>query len=143
MVTRGVFGHCPVCGSGHLFSRWVTMVDRCPECSFLFERLEGHWIGAIAVNTIAVIGLMLVLLVGTMIFTYPDLVPLQLVPVLVVVGAVCPILFYPVSKTLWTAIDILMRPLKKGEVDPRYVKVDPLRDSGVKDNWRNTSQWED
>lgn len=119
------------------------MVDRCPECSFLFERLEGHWIGAIAINTVAVIGLMLVLLVGTMIFTYPELVPLQLIPVLVVVGAIGPIVFYPASKTLWTAVDLLMRPLKKGEVDPRYVVVDPERDTGKSSTWRNESKWED
>lgn len=143
MVTRGFFIRCPVCGSRHLFKRWVTMVDRCPECSFLFERLEGHWIGAIAINTVAVIGLMLVLLVGTMIFTYPELVPLQLVPVLVIVGALGPIVFYPASKTLWTAVDLLMRPLKKGEVDPRYVVVDPERDTGKSSTWRNESKWDD
>lgn len=139
MVTRGAFGRCPVCGSGNLFRNWVTMVDRCPECSFLFERLEGHWIGAIAINTIAVIGTMMLLIVGTMIITYPELIPIQLVPVLIVVGIVGPFLFYPFSKTLWTAVDLLMRPLKWGEVDPRYVVVDPPRDSSDDSVWVNRS----
>lgn len=139
MVVRGFFGRCPVCGSGRLFKRWVTMVDRCPECSFLFERLEGHWIGAIAVNTIAVIGLMMLLMLGTMVFTYPDLIPWQLIPVLILVGAAGPFVFYPASKTIWTAVDIMMRPLKWGEVDPRYVVVDPLRDNGDDSIWVNRS----
>ncbi len=142
MMTRGLFGRCPVCGSRHLFRRWVTMTERCPECSFLFERLEGHWIGAIAINTVAVIGLMLILIVGTMIATYPELIPLQLIPILVIVGAAGPFVFYPASKTLWTAVDLLMRPLKWGEVDPRYVVVDPQRDASDKSEWRNTSSWE-
>lgn len=139
MVVRGFTAHCPVCGSGKLFKRWVTMTDRCHECSFRFERLEGHWIGAIAVNTIAVIGLMMLLMVGTMIFTYPDLIPLQLVPVLIIVGALGPFVFYPASKTIWTAVDIMMRPLKWGEVDPRYVVVDPLRDESDDSVWVNQS----
>lgn len=139
MVVRGFVGRCPVCGSRHLFQHWVTMTDRCHECSFRFERLEGHWIGAIAVNTIAVIGLMMVLIVGTMIVTYPELIPLQLIPVLIFVGIVGPFVFYPASKTIWTAIDILMRPLKWGEVDPRYVLVDPLRDDSDDNDWVNRS----
>lgn len=139
MVRRGLVARCPVCGSGHLFERWVTMTDRCPECSFHFERLEGHWIGAIAVNTIAVIGLMMLLMLGTMIVTYPDLIPIQLVPILILVGALGPFVFYPASKTIWTAVDILMRPLKWGEVDPRYVVVDPLRDDGDDSVWMNRS----
>lgn len=119
------------------------MVDRCPECSFMFERLEGHWIGAIAINTVAVIGLMLAMIVGTMIITYPDLLPLQLIPALLVVGALGPFVFYPASKTIWTAVDIWMRPLKHGEVDPRYVVVDPPRDASDNSVWRNQSLPED
>lgn len=128
MMARGLFGRCPVCGSGKLFKRWVVMVDRCPRCSFLFERLEGHWIGAIAVNTVAVIGLMLIVLVTTLIITYPEMVPLAIIWVQLFIGGVGTFVFYPASKTLWTAVDILMRPLKFGEVDPRFVVVDPLRD---------------
>jgi hypothetical protein len=39
-----------------------------------------------------------------------------------------PLLFFPASRMLWTAIDLLMRPLAPGEIDPRFVKVDPYRD---------------
>lgn len=134
MMTRGLFGKCPVCGSGHLFHRWVIMVDRCPSCSFLFERLEGHWIGAIAVNTVAVIGLMLLVLVTTLIITYPEQVPVGIIAIQLVIGGLGTFVFYPASKTLWTAIDILMRPLKFGEVDPRFVIVDPLRDNPARND---------
>jgi hypothetical protein len=39
-----------------------------------------------------------------------------------------PILFFPSSRMMWTAIDLILRPLTPGEVDPRYVKTDPARD---------------
>ncbi|HTN99423.1 MAG TPA: DUF983 domain-containing protein [Microthrixaceae bacterium] len=128
MMTRGLFGRCPVCGSRHLFKRWVTMVERCPSCSFNFERLEGHWIGAIAVNTIAVIGLMLIVLVVSLIASYPEQIPLGVIVIQLIIGGLGTFVFYPASKTLWTAVDVLMRPLKFGEVDPRFVVVDPGRD---------------
>ena len=36
--------------------------------------------------------------------------------------------FYPLSKTLWSALDLMMTPLEPGEVDPRFdphVKIEP------------------
>jgi hypothetical protein len=41
------------------------------------------------------------------------------------------VLFFPSSRMLWVAIDLLMRPLAPGEVDPRYVVVDPPRDTAA------------
>ena len=44
----------------------------------------------------------------------PDDLKAIAVPVL----ALVPLLLYPVSKTLWTSIDLLMRPVEPGEVLP-------------------------
>jgi len=104
------------------------MIERCPNCSLLFERVDGHWIGAIGMNTVAVMGLMLSTLFVVTMVTYPDPVPSALVWVEVSIAAVGPLAFFPSSRTLWSALDLLMRPLKFGEVDPRVVLVDPLRD---------------
>ena len=46
----------------------------------------------------------------------------------VIIAVLGPLVFFPSSRTLWTAIDLMMRPLLPWEVDPRFVKVDPLRD---------------
>jgi uncharacterized protein (DUF983 family) len=54
MVGRACLRHCPVCGSGHLFRRWFSMVERCPRCALRFERIEGHWTGDLGINTIVV-----------------------------------------------------------------------------------------
>lgn len=128
LMSRGLLGRCPVCGSRHLFRRWFTMIERCPNCSLLFERVDGHWIGAIGMNTVAVMGLMLSTLFVVTMVTYPDPVPSALVWVEVSIAAAGPLAFFPSSRTLWSALDLLMRPLKFGEVDPRVVLVDPLRD---------------
>jgi uncharacterized protein (DUF983 family) len=124
ILRRGLFGACPVCGGRHLFTRWFTMKERCPTCDFRFERVDGHWIGAIGVNTVCVIVL------GVTTFSYfpdsPPITPLLVAEVTIALAG--PIVFFQASRTLWSAMDLLMRPLKPGEVDPRVVLVDPLRD---------------
>lgn len=129
LMLRGLFGRCPVCGDRHLFHRWFTMTDRCPTCSLHFERVEGHWIGAIGVNTVCTMGLMLIVLAVVTFSWFPDPPPIgPLLVALIVIAVAGPLVFFPPSRTLWSAIDLLMRPLRPGEVDPRLVLVDPLRD---------------
>ncbi len=117
MLGRGLVMACPVCGARKLFPSLVRMVDDCPRCGLHFERIEGHWIGAIGINTIVSFGLLAITLIVGLILTYPDgSVPL-LITVAVSVAVVVPTLFYPASKTVWTAIDVAMRPLEPDEID--------------------------
>jgi len=128
ILLRGLLARCPACGSRHIFERVFQMKDRCPRCSLKFERIEGHWIGSLGVNTTVVFGAMLVALMAITFTAYPDAnVPLMLV-VEISLAVLGPLLFFPSSRMLWTAIDLLMRPLAPGEIDPRFVKVDPYRD---------------
>jgi uncharacterized protein (DUF983 family) len=118
MVLRAAVRHCPVCGSGHLFRRWFTMVERCPRCGLKFERIEGHWTGDLGINTIVSFGALLVtLLVGTF-ATYPDVPAVPLFVAALLVAGLTPVAFFPFSKTLWLALALAMRPLEPGEVAP-------------------------
>ena len=115
---RALRRRCPVCGQGRLFRRWFLMVDRCPRCGFRFERVEGHWIGAIGMNTIVSFGLLLVVLVGGILVTYPDV---EFGPLAVACGLTAlltPLLFHPFSRTLWTAVDLWMTPLGPEDLPP-------------------------
>jgi hypothetical protein len=50
--------------------------------------------------------------------------------VTVTVAIVVPIAFYPFSKTLWSAVDLAMRPLEPDDdVDPRWIPP-PVRRRG-------------
>lgn len=120
MLVRGCVKHCAVCGQGHLFRRWFTMVERCPRCDLRFERMEGQMTGNVGVNTIVSFGLLLVVLfVGTFAF-WPEPPYLAMILIAVFVTAVFPILFHPFSKTIWLAIDVMMRPVEPGEVRAGY-----------------------
>jgi hypothetical protein len=97
------------------------MVDRCPTCGFRFHRVEGHWIGSLGLNTIVSFGALLVAVVVGFAATTPDPPLAILMIVTVAVAAITPLVFFPWSRTLWSAIDLLMRPLEPDdEVDPRW-----------------------
>ena len=129
MFWRGMRLACPVCGGHGIIRRWFGIVDRCPTCDLKIERIAGHSIGYIGLNTIVCFSLTFwVVLIGAIVMV-PDVRVAPLLIAGLIPAAVGPILFAPGSRTVWTAIDLMMRPLKPGEVDPRYVKVDPQRDA--------------
>lgn len=115
MVIRACALRCCVCGQGQLFRRWTQLVDRCPSCGYLFERSEGQYIGAVGINTVITFGLLLVVLVVGFIVTAPH-TPIVLLSLIGgAVAVIAPIVLYPLSKTMWTAVDLAMSPLEAGE----------------------------
>jgi uncharacterized protein (DUF983 family) len=128
MLVRGFLHRCPVCGGGGVIRRWFSINERCPTCDLLIERVEGHVIGYIGLNTIVCFTLtFLTLFIGAVVMA-PDIQPQTLVLLALIPAGLGPILFFPSSRMVWTAIDLIMRPLKPGEVDPRFVLNDPGRD---------------
>jgi uncharacterized protein (DUF983 family) len=115
---RGVRRRCPRCGQGGLFRGYFTLVSRCPGCGLRFEREEGYWVGAMIVN-IAVAELAFVfVLAGGILLWWPD-VPWGLLTIAAVaVNAVVPIVFYPWSKTIWMALDVLLHRMDAGDREP-------------------------
>jgi len=128
MLMRGLVHRCPVCGGRGVIQRWFSMSERCPTCDLLYERVEGQVIGYIGLNIIVVFTVtFLTLFIGAVIMV-PDIQPKLLVAIALVPAAIGPILFLPSSRMMWNAIDLILRPLRPGEVDPRYVVTDPGRD---------------
>jgi len=95
------------------------MTDRCPTCDLGFNRIEGQQIGYIGLNTMVCFALtFIVLLVGT-IMMVPDIRTGPLLVAALVPAGIGPILLLPSCRLAWIAIDLIMRPLRTGEVDPR------------------------
>lgn len=96
------------------------MKQRCPRCDLKFERIDGHMVGALGINT--VVSIIVVVLVGILgfILTFPELPLAPLTTTAITAAVIFPILFYPFSKTVWTAIDLRMRPPTSDEVHPGY-----------------------
>src|SRR5687768_1285852 len=117
MLVRGLFRRCPRCGGGKLFTSWLRMRPRCPRCGMCFEREEGFFLGAFVIN-FGVMLLALAAFIGVGIaLTLPDPPPGKLAIGGMVVGTLVPIAFYPMSRTVWSAIDLWMKPLEPQEVE--------------------------
>lgn len=111
LLRRGATKRCPVCGQGHLFRQWVRMAPSCPRCGLGFARAPGQWLGSWFINVCVVQTVVIgVLAIGVGV-TWPDppIVPIGIGAALSAV--VVPLLFFPFSRTLWVAIDLVMTPL--------------------------------
>ncbi len=122
MLGRGLLKRCPICGTGKLFTRWFRMKERCPGCGYRFEREEGFFLGAYVINLAFAQGMVILLAVVPLILRLADDPSASILPFIVggLVGAVvAPMVFYPWSKTVWTAFDLMLRPVAVTEPTDR------------------------
>jgi len=112
MLGRGIARHCPRCAARPVFVSWFRMVERCPGCGLQFERENDFFLGAYMVNLGVTEGL---LLVGLFVYIFaavdnPDLPVAPVVVIAIVLAVAGPLVFFPFSRTIWSAIDLAMRP---------------------------------
>ncbi|HMK12497.1 MAG TPA: DUF983 domain-containing protein, partial [Acidimicrobiales bacterium] len=111
MVLRGLVHRCPRCGGRNVFRTFFTMRERCPECGMRFIRHEGFSLGSTTINMVVTFGMFLAIVVVGMVATYPHV---QVIPVTIAglaVAIIVPIVFYPSAQTIWSGLDLAMRPL--------------------------------
>ena len=89
-----------------MFISWWRMRPSCPNCGLVLEREEGGFLGSITINyaVTGVVGVVYMVIV----FAFARGAPLW---VLTVGGlatvSIIPALFYPRSKTIWAALDLV------------------------------------
>jgi uncharacterized protein (DUF983 family) len=110
-MQRAFTRRCPYCGSPGIYESYFALLERCPRCGVRFEREEGYFLGAYALNLIAAefigLGLALFLIFKT------DLRHLSLVwqeVIAVALAIAFPVTFFPFSRTVWIAIDLIFHP---------------------------------
>lgn len=115
MALRGAVGSCPRCGSRGWFKHWFKRQDRCPTCGYKAERSEGYMLGAMTMNVIITFFLMIMVVFIGSILSYPDIAVVPMLAIGMTIALGWPLFFYPMSYTLWAAVDLLMRPLDADE----------------------------
>ena len=81
----------------------------------------GFELGAAAMAAIIVMGPLVVAMGIGVVLTWPDIAVAPLLAVLVPAAVILPILLYPVSHTLWQALDLAMRPVASGDFDVEVI----------------------
>jgi uncharacterized protein (DUF983 family) len=128
MMLRGLRGRCPLCGGRRAwFTGWFSRADRCHTCQFQWERkTDGFMTGSMTINIIITFATLAITLLVVTIVTYPELPVLPFTAALIAIAVLLPLLLHPSTCTMWSAIDLAMRPLEPAEhasLDPRYPKL--------------------
>jgi hypothetical protein len=79
------------------------MIDRCPTCDLHFERVEGYWLGSIALNLGVTEGLFLAVFVMLLVVTWPDVPWTAVLITVVAINVIVPVVLHPFSRLIWTA----------------------------------------
>ncbi len=117
LFARALRLRCPACAGGPLFASWFRIRDTCPGCGLALARHEeGYYLGAMALNLFVSEALFALLLVGVAVWTWPDVPWDTILFVSVVLMILAPVAFFPFSRTLWLAFDLLVRPVTRGEI---------------------------
>jgi uncharacterized protein (DUF983 family) len=122
MLWRGVRRRCAWCGGrGAFFTGWFSKQDRCKTCGIGWHRgYEGFELGAMTISAVVCLGALVVGLAIGLIVTWPDIAVVPLLVILAPVALLLPIVVYPVSYTVWQAVDLAMRPPEPGDGTPPY-----------------------
>lgn len=115
---RALRRRCPNCGGGPLFRRWIVMSTRCPQCHLLTDRGEpDYFLGSYVINFVVAEFTIAFSALGAILWLWPDvdwnLVKWGLMATIIPV----PIVFYPWARTLWLAVDLVMRPPTLADLD--------------------------
>ena len=111
LLVRGITRRCAWCGDRKgYFLGWFKRQERCRACGHAYRRGDDAFeLGAITANIILTFGSLLLTVLVMVSLTAPDVPVLGVMLAAGAVGLFGPAIFYPVSFTLWQAIDLWMR----------------------------------
>lgn len=132
VLLRGLLRRCPNCGDKRPYERWFIMHGRCRQCGILFERVEGYWTGAMAINLVVTELLFLAVMIVAVVKTWPNVPTAKLIISGLIFNGIVHVLFYPIAKTIWIAIDILLHPLEPEEIQ-ETLELQRIRERVVAD----------
>ena len=108
LLGRALQRRCPYCGAAGIFRTWFELHETCPDCGIGFDREEGYFLGAMAINLVVAEGVTVGVVTAVMVFATLELLPLEVVAISLAV--LLPILFYPYSRMSWMALDLQLDP---------------------------------
>jgi uncharacterized protein (DUF983 family) len=118
LLGRGLTRRCAWCGDRRaFFTGWFKRVEQCRRCGHGYRRGDHAFeLGAVTANIMLTFAAILVTILVTVLLTLPEGSVWWVVGSAATVAIVGPALFYPISFTLWQAIDLWMRPPTPAEL---------------------------
>lgn len=117
LYRRALLLRCPSCGARGIRESWFRMRRSCPGCGLRTERgEEDFFLGAMMFNLVLSEGLLVLALVLVAVLSWPEVPWTPLWYGGIVLMALAPLAFYPLSHAIWLASDILIRPVTPKEM---------------------------
>lgn len=108
LLSRAVRLRCPLCGATKIFTSPFSLRRCCPRCGYSFEREEGYFLGAYALNLVVAEVLGLGVIVRLLLRS--DLSVTAQEAIAIPAAIILPIVFFPFSRTSWMALDLMLHP---------------------------------
>ena len=114
LLMRGLSQRCPICGQGKLFHKVFKMNTQCPVCSFTFEREEGYFTSAMAIDLV-----ISELIAAAIVLPLAANLTIPALNVMLIGGPFViflPLLLYRPSRSIWIAMDHYLNPASREEL---------------------------
>ena len=113
MLRRAVLRRCPLCGDRRAwFDGWFAQGESCARCGLRRTRgVDGHELGSLTIALVVNISLVIAAVGIAVALTVPDVPVVKLYVVLASAAVVFPLVTWPLTHTVWMAIDLRVRPL--------------------------------
>jgi len=108
---------CPHCGEGFVLRRSGGILPRCSACNFRFERSDDNYFsGAMFFGLLIGEFIFGLILLGIILAMWPN-VPWDTMTYAIPASMLVVMLFLiPISKVVWLAVDVLVRPVVADEL---------------------------
>lgn len=117
MLLRGLQWRCPWCGERRaFFTGWFAKQPACRGCGLQWRRGDaGFELGAASVAVLVTFGTLLVAFGVSLVITWPEVAVVPLLIVLGIAAVLVPLATYPMTYTMWQALDLVMRPVSPSD----------------------------
>ena len=92
------------------------MAKACPNCQLTYERMPGYWLGAMILNFAFTAGAILIEITLHAALTWPDPPWTAIWIAAMALGAITPFFVFPWTRTLFSAMELAVRPPELGEL---------------------------
>jgi uncharacterized protein (DUF983 family) len=117
--SRAMLLRCPNCGGRSVLQSWFKLKHRCAECGIRLDRgeVDDYFLGGMFFNIVLAELLFALVLMIVVIVMWPNVPWAGVEYSLVIAMVAAPIALYPVSRIMWLALDLLLRPPDAAEME--------------------------
>jgi uncharacterized protein (DUF983 family) len=120
MLLRAIFLRCPRCGQPKVLQGWFKVPAPCPRCGMNFNPDGDAAVGWMIVNLGVTMAVFFCTAFGGMVLTWPKVPWTGLTIFTICLNVVVPLFLVPFSRTVWSAIFLLLHRMDGLMADPGF-----------------------